>query len=213
MEVLVVIAIIAVLIAIAIPVFAGQVERAKIATDQANVRSAKAAAVAEFLTTGSSEEQRYYFNAGTGSVQADSNGISGYGQYTSNDKEDEIGASGTPNRDGTPAFLTLLVSSDGQVEASWGSVFGKLWKNVAYALTPRSGALKTDGTGATLRQEVTQIPNENRIKADTDAVESIASYFVGMTKSQLYQALNSNANSWDMDTKINNDFSLFKYYV
>ncbi len=51
-EVLIVVAIIAVLVAIAIPVFTSQLEKARQATDLANIRSAYAAAVAGVVTTG-----------------------------------------------------------------------------------------------------------------------------------------------------------------
>jgi len=51
-ELLIVVAIIAVLVAIAIPIFTKQLERSKQATDLANIRSAYAAASAEMLTSG-----------------------------------------------------------------------------------------------------------------------------------------------------------------
>ena len=70
-ELLIVVAIIGVLVAISIPIFSGQLDKAKIATDQANVRSAKAAAVAEFLTSSDGNEQKYFYNASTGTVQTD----------------------------------------------------------------------------------------------------------------------------------------------
>ena len=50
MEMLIVVAIIAVLIAIAIPVFTDQLERSREATDAANIRSAYAEVAAEALT-------------------------------------------------------------------------------------------------------------------------------------------------------------------
>lgn len=50
-ELLIVVAIIAVLVAIAVPVFSAQLNRAKIATDEANFRAARAAAAAAFLDT------------------------------------------------------------------------------------------------------------------------------------------------------------------
>ncbi len=53
-ELLIVVAIIAVLVAIAIPVFTTQLERSREATDIANVRSAYATVVAEYLATGNS---------------------------------------------------------------------------------------------------------------------------------------------------------------
>ncbi len=49
-ELLIVVAIIAVLVAIAIPVFGAQLEKAKIATDEANVRSWYAEQVAGYLS-------------------------------------------------------------------------------------------------------------------------------------------------------------------
>ena len=41
------VAIVGALVAISIPIFSGKLEKAKIATNQANIRSAKAAAVAD----------------------------------------------------------------------------------------------------------------------------------------------------------------------
>lgn len=51
-ELLIVVAIIAVLVAIAIPVFTTQLEKSREATDLSNVRSAYAEAVAEYLANG-----------------------------------------------------------------------------------------------------------------------------------------------------------------
>ena len=52
-ELLIVVAIIAVLTAIAIPVFSSQLEKSREATDLANIRSAYAALVSEYLTADS----------------------------------------------------------------------------------------------------------------------------------------------------------------
>lgn len=48
-ELLVVVAIIAVLVAVSIPIFTAQLRKARLATNQANARAAKAEAVAEYL--------------------------------------------------------------------------------------------------------------------------------------------------------------------
>ncbi len=55
-ELLIVVAIIAVLVAIAIPVFTTQLERSREATDVANIRSAYANAVTEYLQTNSAQD-------------------------------------------------------------------------------------------------------------------------------------------------------------
>ena len=52
-ELLIVVAIVGVLVAISIPIFSGKRVKAKIATNQANYRSAKAAAVVDYMTAGS----------------------------------------------------------------------------------------------------------------------------------------------------------------
>ena len=49
-ELLIVVAIIAVLVAIAIPIFANQLEKSREATDAANVRSAVATLATKYLT-------------------------------------------------------------------------------------------------------------------------------------------------------------------
>jgi len=51
-ELLIVVAIIAVLVAIAIPIFTTQLERAREATDISNIRAAYAEAVADYLSSG-----------------------------------------------------------------------------------------------------------------------------------------------------------------
>lgn len=55
-ELLIVVAIIAVLVAIAIPVFTTQLEKSREATDIANLRSGYAAAVTEYLAKGQSAQ-------------------------------------------------------------------------------------------------------------------------------------------------------------
>ena len=57
-ELLIVVAIIAVLVAIAIPVFTSQLEKSREATDAANIRSAYAEVVADALTDGTKEITR-----------------------------------------------------------------------------------------------------------------------------------------------------------
>ena len=61
-ELLVVVAIIGILVAISIPVFTAQLAKARKATNQANLRAAKAAAVAQYLTDAESDEQFYEYD-------------------------------------------------------------------------------------------------------------------------------------------------------
>lgn len=80
-ELLIVVAIIGVLVAVSIPIFTSQLEKSREATDLANLRAAKAAAVAAYLTeddsvyTTESGEKKLkttalYYNAGKGVIDS-----------------------------------------------------------------------------------------------------------------------------------------------
>lgn len=80
-ELLIVVAIIAVLVAVSVPIFNSKLEKAREATDIANLRAAKAAAAAEYL--GDEGVGTYYYDADKGVlVKDDKSGITPYGQGT-----------------------------------------------------------------------------------------------------------------------------------
>lgn len=65
-ELLVVVAIVGILVAISIPVFTSQLAKARKATNQANMRAAKAAAVAQYLTDGETGKKYYDYDLDKG---------------------------------------------------------------------------------------------------------------------------------------------------
>lgn len=73
-ELLVVVAIVGILVAISIPVFTAQLSKARKATNQANLRAAKAAAVAQYMTdemdTNATGEVIYNYDLATGTVES-----------------------------------------------------------------------------------------------------------------------------------------------
>ncbi len=114
MEMLIVVAIIAVLVSIAIPTFTAQLTRARAAVDQANVRSAKAAAAMEFMSSGARGPQTYYFNGST--AQSSPDGIGGYGKSSmelTGDLDDHAG--GVPEG----GYVAVTVNADGTLDAEW----------------------------------------------------------------------------------------------
>lgn len=124
-ELLVVVAIIAVLVAVSIPIFTSQVEKAKASTDMANVRAAKAAAVADYLSDAKSTTVIYYYDAGKGTVTTDSTAaaqIKGYGKSSKDLADDN--ASGIPNENGTAHIVSISIAEDGTATASWISGSG-----------------------------------------------------------------------------------------
>ena len=61
-EMLIVVAIIAILIAVSIPLISNSLDEAKRATDAANLRSAQALGMIEYLTRGSAADGKYYYH-------------------------------------------------------------------------------------------------------------------------------------------------------
>lgn len=79
-ELLVVVAIIAILVAVSIPIFTGKLNEARKNTDIANVRAAKAAAVTEYLNDEAQTSGQYYdAKNGTMIKTAPSTGYNAYG--------------------------------------------------------------------------------------------------------------------------------------
>lgn len=101
MEMLIVVAIIVILVAIAIPTFTGQMEKTRETADKANLRSAKAAAVTQDLT-GNLAPGTYYFEAENGTLVS-SEPSTGYGQSSAN--KDKV--------------IKIVVKSDKTIEYSW----------------------------------------------------------------------------------------------
>ena len=84
-ELLIVVAIIAVLVAVSIPMFTSQLEKAKTSTDEANERAGKAAAVAAYLSsTDSTPATVYYYDASTGQALTSNSLTKGYGKASGN---------------------------------------------------------------------------------------------------------------------------------
>lgn len=123
-ELLIVVAIIGVLVAIAIPVFNSQLRKARVATDQANVRSAKAAAAAEYMSDGESGSVSYLYdgghvvpvNASNVSQLSSITSASGYGKSNAEDNDrEQTGARGTPKK----SYVEVTINDSGQITAMW----------------------------------------------------------------------------------------------
>jgi len=93
-ELLVVVAIIAVLVAVSIPIFTAKLEKAREATDIANLRAAKAIAATDILqddytnySSDNAADPTYtgYYDANNGVIKSAKDGITAYGKGTSKD--------------------------------------------------------------------------------------------------------------------------------
>lgn len=81
-ELLIVVAIIAVLVGVSIPVFSGQLRKASVATNKANIRSARAAAMAKMyddISAGkfkNTDHAYYHYDIKTGTISTDKDSYS-----------------------------------------------------------------------------------------------------------------------------------------
>ncbi len=111
-EMLIVVAIIAILVIVSIPMVSSSLDKAKSATDDANERAAKAAAMIEYMMNGTGTSgEKYHYNADTGKALKDESAsvgtINDYGQGT------------TKNSKTRKGHVIVDIDADGNVEVSW----------------------------------------------------------------------------------------------
>lgn len=115
-ELLIVVAILAILVAVSIPIFTSKLHDAKDATDMANARAAKGAAVAQYLTDGLTTDTVYYYDATNGVVTKDAataKTYKGYSQCTDGDC-----GNGGAKMSGAIVKVTIT-GATGAAESTW----------------------------------------------------------------------------------------------
>ena len=117
-EMLIVVAIIAILVAVSIPIVGSSLERARVATDAANERAAKAAAVIEYLTAEDNGGSITYpmlkaYNAASGKLETTGVDIKPYGKCT----QAHDGA-GPHNTTGS-GVIWVKIAENGDVDMTW----------------------------------------------------------------------------------------------
>lgn len=123
-EMLIVVAIIAILVAISIPLVSSSLNKARIATDQANERAAKAAAVIEYLTGKNAGEsiENWFYNAEDGQLVKTFDEVgTHYGQCTHH-KDCVLRVS--VNGDNGTVTLEWVDSAEGQAKGSLHGIAG-----------------------------------------------------------------------------------------
>lgn len=165
-ELLVVVAIIAVLVAVSIPIFTSQLDKARASTDAANVRSAKGAATTDYLSNGyEGTTVTYYYDAANGKVTTDLTAAKAFDVYGKSTKDIDLDkATGIPkdqivsitiSESGTTAAWALGKSTSGDATgdsedndtvAALKKLAGLTWDDIKAAVTGDSGASLAHGT-------------------------------------------------------------------
>jgi len=109
-ELLIVVAIIGVLTVVAVPVFTTQLEKSKVATDEANMRAAKAEAVAVYLADNKSAGTAFFDAANGKLTKAKANVTTAYGKSGTNKVIQVTFAADT---DPVLTWLTAVPTADG----------------------------------------------------------------------------------------------------
>lgn len=128
-ELLIVVAIIAVLVAVSVPVFNSKLERSREAVDIANMRAAKVAAAAAYLNDEIDNNKKIYYDAEAGTIINDgSKPESGYGQGTSVDgKTKYLKYESDKSVKGDVIEITITPESDNkdvEISMKWVSLTG-----------------------------------------------------------------------------------------
>ncbi|MCB6343924.1 prepilin-type N-terminal cleavage/methylation domain-containing protein [Enterocloster lavalensis] len=122
-ELLIVVAIIAVLVVVSVPIFSSKLEKAREAADVANMRAAKAAAASMYLSGEMELGETYYYDAAEGQLSKSADKISAYGQGTKADGKTVYKNYESDGVDYTNDIITVKVTegSDSQidVEVKW----------------------------------------------------------------------------------------------
>ena len=108
-EMLIVVAIIAILVIVSIPMVSSSLDKAKKATDDANERAAKAAAMIEYMLNGGTGAKKYHYDADTGKALEDASvgTINDYGQGT------------TKNSKTRKGHVIVEIDADGNAKVTW----------------------------------------------------------------------------------------------
>lgn len=188
-ELLIVVAIIAVLVAVAVPVFASQVEKSRESTDLANVRSAYAALMADIID-GTNDDSKVTQRA-DGAYMIALDPI----KQTKNGwdmKIADVSIGGVPSSEwvgepvkGGSCTISYDPSSD-RTTVSWGGGFysltsdyvipGDVWYNPTQQREDSFNRLLS-------------VSNEDRLKSDKQVLKSLANYFNGMTAEEAQRIL------------------------
>lgn len=141
-ELLIVVAIVAVLVAVSIPIFNTKLEKAREATDWANMRAAKAAAVTAYLNAetitftfgGTTHSQTFgkdfvicYYDAVSGKLVGTPTHVSGYGRGTEikggcepcSYCNDDNGVSYNESSDVQNMYIIMFANVDGDISFAW----------------------------------------------------------------------------------------------
>ena len=112
-ELLIVVAIIAILVAISVPIFTGQLQKSKENTDKANERAAKVAAINKYLSDGKTGTVNYIYNALEGSISEAGSSVTIEGYNVS---EQPNGSSENFKKGKAVVKVTV---TDGKATVSW----------------------------------------------------------------------------------------------
>ncbi len=189
-ELLIVVAIIAVLVAVSIPVFQSQLEKSRKAVDLANERAAYGLARTEWIAAGNAEAVTYYYVDGA-LTETKPSGAYGYGRSSEDAStfSGDIGAtvSGVPKDN----VLKISIAADATMTMTWGDTLAT-WKSLSGVTTVATSNWWSDYTAKTTAyNNVTSVSNTEREKADKEILNAMADYFNGMSVSDAQAILGS----------------------
>ena len=179
-ELLIVVAIIAVLVGIAIPVFLSQLEKSRQAVDQSTMRQAKSAMTVGLMTGEIEADTDYYYHT-NGSLSKTSK-PEPYGKAHTDASSfwDVTGETA----DGIPQgnVLKVRISSAGVMSYVWGTA-------IHYTSFTSSTFYKHSSERQQAFEQLMTVDNAQRLAADKEVLNSMASYFNGISVIEMEKIL------------------------
>ena len=124
-ELLIVVAIIAVLVVVSVPIFSSKLEKAREAAAVANMRAAKAVAASMYLSGEIEADTPYFYDAAEGNLVKSDEKITGYGQGTKTDGKTVYQGYESNNKDYTGQIINVKIVEDGdgqiEVKIDWAA--------------------------------------------------------------------------------------------
>ena len=213
MEMLVVVAIIAVLVAIAIPVFMSQIEKSREAADLANVRSAYAEVMAAAVADdGNATHGEDKIKQADGSFRAVVSPLAQQqDNWTTNVEGMSIGGVSYAEWKGSPKAggkcTIQFVPSSNVCSITWGDGFA-LWSGLNTTV-PGNGWWNHSDQRQQAFNKLRETNNEERKASDIEILKSLANYFNGMSAEEAKKILGDKRYSQAISSKDNG--MLFEY--
>ncbi len=199
-EMLIVVAIIAVLVAISIPIFTGRLEKSREAVDMSHMRQAKSAMSIGLMTGDVDADTWYYYEPSSGKLST-SEKPQAYGKASNDASTFWMGTNDSAVGVPKDKVLKVSITESGVMSYKWGNAYGSTYKAMAESDLASKKTLLTSET------------SQERLEADRDVLFAIGESFLGMDQDRLLDLISNSStrNNRNNNVRSSTGVVLFTY--